>query len=68
MNRPPSASNRGLAVGSVINGGGIGARGTGIQAQGIPEAVGTRGAFNLNVHGTNGKRGCSIDRYKRLRG
>lgn len=55
VNRPPSGNNRGLAVGSVVNSGVMGARGTALQAQSIPEAVGTRGAFNLNVHGTTGK-------------
>ena len=56
VNRPPSANARGLAVGSVINTNAMGARGTALQpGGGIPDAINTRGAFNLNVHGTTGK-------------
>ena len=52
VNRPPSASNRGLAVGPV----GTGARGTAIiGGAGMVDPAASRGAFSLNIHGTNGK-------------
>jgi len=52
VNRPPSASNRGLAVGPVVNG----ARGTAIiGGAGMVDPAASRGAFSLNIHGTNGK-------------
>lgn len=52
MNRPPSASNRGLAVGPV----GTGPRGTAIiGGAGMVDPAASRGAFSLNIHGTNGK-------------
>lgn len=52
VNRPPSASNRGLAVGPVVGG----ARGTAIiGGTGMVDPAASRGAFSLNIHGTNGK-------------
>jgi len=52
VNRPPSASNRGLAVGPVVGG----ARGTAIiGGTGMGDPAASRGAFSLNIHGTNGK-------------
>ena len=52
VNRPPSASNRGLAVGPVVGG----ARGPAIiGGTGMVDPAASRGAFSLNIHGTNGK-------------
>lgn len=52
VNRPPSASNRGLAVGPI----GAGTRGTAIiGGTGMVDPAASRGAFSLNIHGTNGK-------------
>ena len=52
VNRPPSASNRGLAVGPVVGG----SRGTAIiGGTGMVDPAASRGAFSLNIHGTNGK-------------
>ena len=52
VNRPPSASNRGLAVGPVQTG----TRGTAIiGGTGMVDPAASRGAFSLNIHGTNGK-------------
>ena len=52
VNRPPSASNRGLAVGTIV----AGARGTAIVGvNGLIDPAASRGNFGLNVHGTTGK-------------
>lgn len=52
MNRPPSASNRGMAVGTIV----AGARGTTIfGGNGTVDPASSRGNFGLNVHGTTGK-------------
>jgi len=61
VNRPPSASNRGLAVGTIV----AGARGTaiaGINRQVDPAA--SRGNFGLNVHGTTGKSGIFFNSHE----
>jgi hypothetical protein len=53
VNRPPSASNRGLAVGTIVQG----ARGTTIFGgnSATVDPASSRGNFGLNVHGTTGK-------------